>query len=137
MPNAKSSAAAEPAAQRPKLLIVEDHPATLSALSLMLSRAFPHCVLLAAASGEAAMALCLTETPTVVVMDISLPGMNGLEATRAILRKSPQTKVLVHSSSDLAIYRESAKASGAIAFVSKADTARELIPMVQTLLNRS
>jgi len=119
---------------RKKILIVEDHPATMSALSIMLSKAFPNCLLLAAASGEAAVTLCGTERPTVVIMDISLPGMNGIAATREIKLSTPNTAVVIHSSNDLQVYRDGATGAGTVAFVSKCDTANDLVPTIAALL---
>jgi len=117
-------------ARRRKILIVEDHPAMLSALSAMLSGAFPGCLLLAAASAEKAVPLCAAEQPDVVIMDISLIGMNGIAATREIRAQSPDTQVVIHSANDMQVYRDAAAAAGAAAFVSKCDTSRDLIPAI-------
>ena len=71
--------------------------------------------------------------PEIVVMDISLPDLNGLEATRQIVRESPQTEVLVltmHHSEDLA--REVLKA-GARGYVLKSDADESLITAVDAL----
>jgi two-component system response regulator DegU len=120
--------------KRQKILIVEDHPAMLSALSSMLSGAFPGCLLLAAASAEKAVPLCLSERPDVVIMDISLIGMNGIVATRQIREQNPDTSVVIHSANDMQIYRDAAAAAGAAAFVSKQDTSKDLIPAIAAAL---
>ena len=120
---------------RTKILIVEDHPAMLSALSAMLNRSFPEIRLFAAASAEAALPLCAAERPHLVIMDISLLGMNGIAATREIKATSPATEVVIHSASDMQVYRDAAAAAGAAAFVSKCDTSRDLIPTIAEILN--
>ncbi|MBU6504552.1 MAG: response regulator transcription factor [Betaproteobacteria bacterium] len=120
-----------------KILVVEDHEATREAVTLMLSTAFPGCQLLGADSAETALPLFDAELPTLVVMDIALPGMNGFEATRRIRERHPECLVVIHSSSDMPIYREESEAVGAVAFVSKGRTSRDLIQIASRYLPQS
>ncbi len=64
------------------ILIVEDHDAVRRSLRDWLEVEFPQCRVIEAASGEESIALIQTESPRLVIMDISLPGMSGIEATR-------------------------------------------------------
>ena len=66
------------------ILIVEDHDDVRRALRDWLELEFPRCRVIEAASGEEAVALIRIESPCLVVMDIRLPGMNGIETTRQI-----------------------------------------------------
>jgi DNA-binding NarL/FixJ family response regulator len=121
-------------AKRPTILIVEDHPAMQDALLKLLAAAFPHCRVIEADSAARALLLCRMEAPALIVMDITLPEMNGIAATRLIKSMYPETVVVMHSSSDLPAYREESAAAGAAAFVGKGHTSRELVPAITRLL---
>src|SRR5262249_43991010 len=108
------------------ILVVEDHPATLAALVELLDAAFPGCTLLAVEAAEQALQRCAEAAPHVVIMDIALPGMNGIEATRRIKASYPATRVVMHSSYDMRVYLESAVSAGASAFVRKSKVSSEL-----------
>jgi DNA-binding NarL/FixJ family response regulator len=76
-------------------LIVDDHEVVREGLRLSLSRA-PHIrVIGEAADGEAAVALAERRRPQVVIMDVRMPGMDGLEATQALMEKVPDSSVLI------------------------------------------
>src|SRR5580765_310453 len=113
------------------IMVVEDHPATLAAL---LEAAFPECALLAAEGAERALELCVAAAPDVVIMDIALAGMRGIDATLHIKALLPDARVVMHSSYDMRVYREGAAAAGASAFVRKGKAGSELVPVVADLL---
>src|SRR5687768_6295449 len=94
-------------------LIVDDHEATLDRLQKLLARAYPGDVIRTAASAEEALALCSTAVPDLIIMDIGLPGQNGIEATRQIKALSPAVRVVMHSNHDHAVYREHCVKAGA------------------------
>jgi DNA-binding NarL/FixJ family response regulator len=76
-------------------LIVDDHEVVREGLRLSLSRA-PHIrVIGEAADGASAVALAERRRPDVVIMDVRMPGMDGLEATKALNEKLPETAVLI------------------------------------------
>ena len=64
------------------ILIVEDHDNVRRALGDWLKIEFPRCHVIEANSGEEAIGLIQAQSPRLVVMDIRLPGMNGIETTR-------------------------------------------------------
>jgi DNA-binding NarL/FixJ family response regulator len=79
---------------RPSVFIVDDHAFFRSGLrSLLAEHDFP--VVGEAATGEAALPLVERRRPDVVVMDLSMPGMSGVEATREMLQRLPDVIVLV------------------------------------------
>jgi DNA-binding NarL/FixJ family response regulator len=76
-------------------LIVDDHEVVREGLRLSLGRA-PHVrVIGEAADGETAVALAERRRPDVVIMDVRMPGMDGLEATKQLLEKVPDAAVLI------------------------------------------
>ena len=76
-------------------LIVDDHEVVREGLRLSLSRA-PHIRVIGEASdGEQAIALVERRKPDVVIMDVRMPGMDGLEATKEIMKQVPETAVLI------------------------------------------
>lgn len=117
-----------------KLLLVEDHAAVRMAVEGLLGMAFPHCHLLSANCAETALPLCQTHAPQVVIMDVALPGMSGIEATRQIRARHPDMQVVMHSHSDMPVFRDEAMAAGACAFVLKGRTSRDLVVIISGLL---
>ena len=76
-------------------LIVDDHEVVREGLRLSLSRA-PHIrVIGEAADGASAVELALRRKPDVIIMDVRMPGMDGLEATKVLTEKVPDSKVLI------------------------------------------
>jgi DNA-binding NarL/FixJ family response regulator len=76
-------------------LIVDDHEVVREGLRLSLSRA-PHVRVVGEASdGAAAVSLAERRRPDVVIMDVRMPGMDGLEATKELLERVPETAVLI------------------------------------------
>jgi len=118
------------------ILVVEDHEAVRRSLRDWLQVEFPQCRVIGAACGEEALALAGIEPPRVVVMDISLPGMTGIEATRQVKANWPAARIVVLTIHEWATYREDAQAAGASAFVTKGSVQTELIPILSSLLGR-
>jgi two-component system response regulator NreC len=116
------------------ILIVEDHKAVRKSLLDWLRGIFPQCDFSEAASGETAIEICLTITPDLILMDISLPRLNGIETTKRILSMVPKAKVIMLTIHEEEAYRIEAMSAGASAFVPKRVMKTELIPTMTRLL---
>jgi len=116
------------------ILIVEDHEPVRRSLREWLEHIFPWCVVVEANTGEDAVALAQARAPRVVVMDISLPGMNGIEATRRIKAIEPIVPVVMLTIHEDDPYRAEALDAGANAYVTKRKMQTELIPVLAALL---
>lgn len=84
-----------------------------------------------AATGQEAVAAGLELKPDLVLMDVRMPGMNGVNATRRLKDEVPQTKVIVLSVYDLQEYKDAALASGASDYVIKKSMIEDLIPAIR------
>ena len=116
------------------ILIVEDHEAVRRSLRDWLLVEFPQCRVIEVASGEEAIALIQVESPRLVVMDISLPGMSGIEATRQIKAALPSAQVVMLTIHEDDTYRADATTAGASGYVPKRVMQTELLPTLAALL---
>jgi DNA-binding NarL/FixJ family response regulator len=116
------------------ILIVEDHDAVRGSLREWLETIFPQCRVIEAASGEEAVALAQANFPSLVVMDIGLPQMNGIEATRRIKVSVPSAQIVILTTHEDDLHRADAKVAGASAFVPKRRVQTKLIPTLVALL---
>ena len=116
-----------------KVLIADDHEIVRQGLRSMLEAQRECQVVGEAADGRQAVAMTKELNPDVVILDIGMPTLNGLEATRQILKLRPQTKVLIltmHESDS--VIREVLDA-GARGYILKTDAGRDLVTAVDSL----
>lgn len=117
-------------------LIVEDNEAFRRSLRGVLARRFPFMRIDEAADGEEGMNRAVSLRPDLVLMDIRLPGRNGLELTRAIRLAKLNAIVCIITSHDLPEYRDAASASGADHFFVKDEsTEAVIVEMVDSILS--
>ena len=126
---------AQPSTDGRTIIIVEDHDELRETLLEWLKSVFSDCTFLVAGSGEKAIELAEAHQPAIVLMDIQLPGINGIEAIRRIKKISPQTQALILSVMNVSAYKEEAMAAGACAYVNKQHMHAELIPALTRLLS--
>jgi DNA-binding NarL/FixJ family response regulator len=118
----------------PHILIVEDHQGVRQSLREWLELSFPNYQLLEVTSGEEAVTVAQTMSPCLVIMDIGLPGMSGIEAAQAIKAVAPATRVVVLTIYDDEAHRAAAAAAGVSAYVPKRKVQTELLPVLTSLL---
>ena len=87
-----------------------------------------------ATDGEQAIRLARELQPDVVLMDISMPRLNGLEATRRIKTEQPNTKVVILTNYDEEPYRKAAAESNADSFLCKKTLRMTLLPMIRQVM---
>lgn len=123
---------AQPKAERRArvVMIVDDHAHFRSALRNWMAGEDARYELIEAESAEEALALAGSREVHVVLMDIELPGMNGIDATRQIKEMFPEIAVIIVSQHAAQAYVERARAAGAFAYITKDRVYRELLPAV-------
>jgi two-component system response regulator DesR len=116
-----------------KLLLVDDSTDFLRALSGYLgTQPALQVVGMVRTVEEAVARIRSGSRPDLVLMDINLPGMDGLAGTRRLKAELPDAAIIIVSLLDGQAYREAASAYGADAFVSKARLNRDLLPTIHT-----
>jgi two-component system cell cycle response regulator DivK len=118
----------------PKVLVIEDNPANMK-LALLLLHNVGHTVL-CAGDAETGLTLARAEQPDLILMDIQLPGMDGLAAT-ALLKKDPATAaipVIALTAMAMKEDQEKTRAAGCDAYIAKPLRFRELYAAIDGLL---
>jgi DNA-binding NarL/FixJ family response regulator len=114
--------------KKPRLLLADDHRIVLEGLRGILEPEFD--IVGAVADGRALVAEADRLRPDVVVADISMPGLNGMEAARQIKKMSPQIKIVFLTMHADVSYASGAFDAGASGFVLKHSAAQELITAI-------
>ncbi len=116
-----------------RILLADDHQVTLTGLRTVLESQEGWQVCGEAKTGREAVEKARHLKPDVVVMDFSMPEMNGLEATREIRKWLPETEVLILTMHESGTLAQEALAAGARGFVLKTEATRQLIAAVKKL----
>ena len=115
------------------VVIADDHPLFRMGLKYALqAQAFD--VVAEAADGQAAVRSCQALSPDVVLLDIKMPELDGLEACKVIKKQSPESLVVMLSTFDEPAIIEAARAAGATAYVSKETVPAELAQLLRAIL---
>jgi DNA-binding NarL/FixJ family response regulator len=116
------------------ILLVDDHRMVREGLRLVLDQEPELKVAGEAADGREALRLAEQLQPDIVVMDIGMPGLNGMEATRKILEKSPHARVIALSTYSDKRYVLGMLEAGASGYVVKSAAAEELVRAIQQVV---
>jgi DNA-binding NarL/FixJ family response regulator len=118
----------------PKVLVVDDHAFIRRGVQAILQTVPEWEMCGEADNGKDAVRLAGELKPEVIVMDVSMPGLNGIEATRSICRNNPETKVVLltlHESDEL--LRNGFQA-GARGYLMKSDAEEELVKALRVVI---
>ena len=119
--------------QKIKILVVDDHAIMRDGIRALLDLHDDLELVGEASEGNEVIEKVRELSPDVIVMDIAMPGMDGLEATRRITRKNPSVKVLVLTQHDNKEYVLSAIKSGAAGYVPKKALGSELVSAIRAV----
>lgn len=118
-----------------RILLADDHKIIIEGLKSLLEKNVAFQVVGQALDGLGAVELAAELAPDLVIMDISMPGLNGLEATRRILSASPGTKVIVLSMHADGRFIAEALKNGALGYLLKDSAFQELSKAIPEVMN--
>ena len=110
---------------KPRILVVDDHAVVRKGVRSLLEKS-GWTVCGEAANGKDAIEQAMALKPDLVLMDISMPVMNGIEATRQMRKLSPETRVIILSMHDAPQIEQQAKEAGADAVLVKSGSVEDL-----------
>jgi DNA-binding NarL/FixJ family response regulator len=113
-----------------KILLVDDHAIVRSGLRRLFA-VLPGVQISEAATGRDALASARAEPPALIVLDLNLPGLGGLELLRRLVTEHPDARVMVLSMHAEALYAARALRAGAVGYLSKNASPEELLEAVR------
>jgi two-component system response regulator NreC len=117
-----------------RVVMIEDHPLVLEAVKQLFVNRKDMTVIDCVSTGEEGVALVREKRPDVVILDISLPDVSGLDLCPLILEIAPETKVVFLSMHDQESYVRRALNSGAMGYVLKTDRPDRLLDAIDTVM---
>jgi DNA-binding NarL/FixJ family response regulator len=115
------------------VLLADDHAVLRDGLRFLLEAQGDIQIVATASNGQEAVEQASMNCPDVILMDISMPVMNGIEATKKIIELCKETKVAILSMHHTAEYRQRALEAGAVGYLMKDSAGIELITAVRAL----
>jgi DNA-binding NarL/FixJ family response regulator len=119
-----------------KILLVDDHALLRKGISLLLQEDNEIVVVGEASNGEEALVQVKALKPDIVVMDISMPKLNGIEATKQIVATSPESKVIALSIHSAKHFVEGMLDAGAAGYLLKESLPEELIQAIRVVMDK-
>ena len=117
------------------VMLVDDHAVVRAGYRLLLSQTMEIDSIWEASTGEEACEKYLTHRPEVIVMDLNLPGIGGLEAARRIVKRDAGARILFFSIHDEPVYIRRAMEAGAMGYITKSCAPETLVRAVASLRN--
>jgi len=118
------------------VMLVDDHAVVRMGFKMLLESAPDIKVVAEAESGEQAVKMYMEHHPDVVVMDITMPGIGGLEAIERIMAKDSSARVLVLSAHEDSVHPKRVLKAGAMGYLTKRSAAEELIKAIRSVAGR-
>jgi two-component system invasion response regulator UvrY len=113
------------------VMLVDDHAVVRMGFKMLLESASDIKVIAEAENGETAIKAYVEHKPNIVVMDITMPGMGGLEAIERILAKDSSARILVLSAHEDSVHPKRVLNAGAMGYLTKRSAAEELIKAIR------
>ncbi|MGQ0619131.1 MAG: response regulator [Panacagrimonas sp.] len=117
-----------------RVMLVDDHAVVRMGFRMLLSDTPDIEVVAEASSGEDALQCCAECVPDVIVMDLSMPGMGGLEAIARLTAKHASARILILSAHEDTIHPKRALKAGAAGYLTKRSAAEELIRAIRQVM---
>jgi len=117
------------------VLIVEDHTMVREGLRMMLELESGMKIIGEASDGRKALVMAMELRPDVVLMDIAMPGLNGLEATRQMIKALPAIRIIILTAHGDDAYVKSAVDAGAVGFLLKQDSTHDVCRAIREVHN--
>ena len=118
------------------VMLVDDHAVVRMGFKMLLESDTDIKVVAEAERGETAVKMYMEHKPDVVVMDITMPGIGGLEATDRIIAKDGSARILVLSAHEDSVHPKRVLNAGAMGYLTKRSAAEELIKAIRTVAGR-
>lgn len=116
-----------------RILVVDDHPILRHGIAELINREADLSVAAEADSAEAALEVLARQTMALAIVDISLPGVSGLELIKTLKVRYPQLRVLVMSMHDEMVYAERALRAGARGYIMKQEATKKIVSALRQI----
>lgn len=118
-----------------KILIVEDHDDFRRAVRKHIEKHGVSTDVYEADSGEIGIGMAVRSNPDIVLMDISLPGIDGIDAARQIKSRLPKSKIIFLTMFEAESFRETFQSDVASDYIGKSDLYEKLVPAIKRILD--
>ena len=117
------------------VLLVDDHSVVRMGFKMLIENESDMAVICEAESGELGITAYKEHKPSIVIMDITMPGMGGLDAIERIIAFDKKAKILVLSAHEDSVHPNRALSAGALGYLTKRSAAEELIKAIRSVNN--